>query len=179
MNSCSLNSAIGVEFAFMSLQPNRRDALLGLGSSLGRSLSLRCSEPRRARGQADSLRSVPVAMTKPRARNVIMLFREGGLGQMDTFDPKPELNRLHKTESKLEVGQELDSSSSSAVHLVFVSVRIGFASATNGTTWPIHSSPTSCATTGMLQAESLNHPEAALPYEHGKPVARDRLLGHG
>jgi hypothetical protein len=31
----------------------------------------------------------------PRARNVIFLYMDGGPGQMDTFDPKPLLNRQH------------------------------------------------------------------------------------
>ena len=39
-------------------------------------------------------------MAAPRAKNVIMLFMEGGPGHMDTFDPKPLLSRLHKKESK-------------------------------------------------------------------------------
>ena len=29
-----------------------------------------------------------------------MLFMEGGPSQVDTFDPKPELDKLHKSESK-------------------------------------------------------------------------------
>jgi hypothetical protein len=31
----------------------------------------------------------------PRAKSVIFLFMDGGPGQMDTFDPKPRLNREH------------------------------------------------------------------------------------
>ena len=34
------------------------------------------------------------------AKNIIFLFMEGGPSQVDTFDPKPKLNKLHKTESK-------------------------------------------------------------------------------
>ena len=45
-------------------------------------------------------------MIPARAKNVIMLFMEGGPGHMDTFDPKPDLSRLHKKESKLTGGQE-------------------------------------------------------------------------
>ena len=39
-------------------------------------------------------------MHAPKAKNVIMLFMEGGPSQVDTFDPKPKLDALHKTESK-------------------------------------------------------------------------------
>ena len=45
-------------------------------------------------------------MIPARAKNVIMLFMEGGPGHMDTFDPKPKLRELHKTESKSTRGLE-------------------------------------------------------------------------
>ena len=34
-------------------------------------------------------------MHPPRAKNVIMLFMEGGPSHIDTFDPKPKLDELH------------------------------------------------------------------------------------
>jgi hypothetical protein len=46
------------------------------------------------------------SMLPAKAKNVIMLFMEGGPGQMDTFDPKPALTKLHKKESKSTIGQE-------------------------------------------------------------------------
>ena len=33
----------------------------------------------------------------PKAKHVIFLFLNGGLSQVDTFDPKPELTRMHNT----------------------------------------------------------------------------------
>src|SRR6056297_1244985 len=79
--------------------PNRRDFLYGLGTSLG-SLAF-----------SDLLASEsPLAPKKPlhspKAKSVIMLFMEGGPSHMDTFDPKPKLTKLHKTESKLTAGLE-------------------------------------------------------------------------
>ena len=54
--------------------------------------------------------SVPLGpkepMHQPKAKNVIMLFMEGGPSHMDTFDPKQKLNALHKTESKSTRGLE-------------------------------------------------------------------------
>src|SRR6188768_1741683 len=44
---------------------------------------------------------------KARAKRVIFLFMPGGPSQVDTFDPKPELTRLHgKPSPKLYLGQK-------------------------------------------------------------------------
>src|SRR5262245_35269572 len=32
---------------------------------------------------------------RPRAKNVIFLFMDGGVSHVDTFDPKPELDKRH------------------------------------------------------------------------------------
>lgn len=40
---------------------------------------------------------------KPRAKNVIFLFMDGGPSQVDTFDPKPRLDREHGQPIKMEV----------------------------------------------------------------------------
>lgn len=77
---------------------SRRQALFGLGASLGSvALSDLTAE--------ESPPAGPLAPKPPmfpaRAKNVIMLFMEGGPGHMDTFDPKPKLTKFHKTESKL------------------------------------------------------------------------------
>jgi hypothetical protein len=57
---------------------------------------------------AEEITANPMAPKKPmtpaKAKNVIMLFMEGGPGHMDTFDPKPKLTQLHKTESKNDRG---------------------------------------------------------------------------
>ena len=37
----------------------------------------------------------PLPHAPPRARRVIFLFMDGGVSHVDTFDPKPELTRLH------------------------------------------------------------------------------------
>lgn len=86
----------------------RRKLLYGLGATLG---SVALSSLLRADDvPPSSVRLPPLAPRQPmipaRAKNVIMLFMEGGPGHMDTFDPKPDLSRLHKKESKLTGGQE-------------------------------------------------------------------------
>ena len=74
---------------------NRRDFLYGLTSSLG---ALAMTDLMAQESAASS--GVKKPMHEPKAKNVIMLFMEGGPSQVDTFDPKPKLNSLHKKESK-------------------------------------------------------------------------------
>nr|NIP93650.1 DUF1501 domain-containing protein [Akkermansiaceae bacterium] len=85
----------------LSTPHTRREFLFGLGATLG-SVAMTDLLARESRS--------PLAPRKPmlpaRAKNVIMLFMEGGPGHMDTFDPKPKLNQLHKTESKRTRGLE-------------------------------------------------------------------------
>ena len=73
----------------------RRDFLYGLGSSLG-ALAMTDLLAKETAGPLTPRQP----MHAPKAKNVIMLFMEGGPSQVDTFDPKPKLNALHKTESK-------------------------------------------------------------------------------
>ena len=80
-------------FPFPSL--NRRDFLYGLTSSLG---ALAVTDIL-AKDQVNGF-TLKKPMHPPKAKNVIMLFMEGGPSQVDTFDPKPELDKLHKSESK-------------------------------------------------------------------------------
>jgi len=74
---------------------NRRDFLYGMTSSLG-ALAMTDLLAK----DTSSIGGLKKPMHEPKAKNVIMLFMEGGPSQVDTFDPKPKLNSLHKTESK-------------------------------------------------------------------------------
>jgi uncharacterized protein (DUF1501 family) len=69
---------------------SRRDMLCqaGLGFGTWALLHLLAQDKRRAAGAA------PPAPA-PRAKNVIFLFMQGGPSHIDTFDPKPLLNKLH------------------------------------------------------------------------------------
>ena len=81
---------------------SRRDLLrrgaLGFGSMAAASLLARDGLLPRARGgegrSADPLAARPPHF-EPKATSVIFLFLTGGPSQMETFDPKPLLNRLH------------------------------------------------------------------------------------
>lgn len=70
-------------------------------------------------GEAQGANSAPLnplAPKKPhfpgKAKSVIFLFMEGGPSQMDLFDPKPELQRLH--------GQRLPDSITKELQLAFI-----------------------------------------------------------
>ena len=78
---------------------NRRDFLYGLTSSLG---ALAITDLTAKDSAVPGGAKKP--MHEPKAKNVIMLFMEGGPSQMDTFDPKPKLNAKHKAESKRSAG---------------------------------------------------------------------------
>ncbi len=117
-------------------------------------------------------------MLPAKAKNVIMLFMEGGPGQMDTFDPKPELTRLHKTESKLTAGQE--TGFKFFVGSPFGSRRVGDAGIDMCDQWVHMADPyvanELCNFRGC-QAESLNHPEALFHMNTGSRLGGDPALG--
>src|SRR4051812_38421724 len=88
----------------MSRQPHvprlasRRDFLLKAGGGFG-AVALSAFLQQDALRAADRRDVAPGAprppQFAPRAKSVIFLFMEGGPSHLDTFDPKPELTRLH------------------------------------------------------------------------------------
>ncbi|TWT66128.1 DUF1501 domain-containing protein [Allorhodopirellula solitaria] len=158
------------------LDPTRRSFLYGLGASLG-SLALTDLLAGEQAAAPGPLTPKP-PMHTPRAKNVIMLFMEGGPGHMDTFDPKPELTRLHKQESKLTGGQETGFK-------FFVGSPFQFRKAGNNgiemcDQWKHLADPfvadELCNYRGC-QAESLNHPEALFHMNTGSRLGGDPALG--
>jgi hypothetical protein len=71
--------------------PTRRDFIYGLGSSLGSvALTALLAE------EASAEMGVSTGPHHPaRAKQVIFLMMEGGPSHIDTFDPKPALDRRH------------------------------------------------------------------------------------
>ncbi len=156
----------------------RRDFLYGLGSSLGAvaltdllARDARCSE------QVGPLSPKP-PMHPAKAKAVIMLFMEGGPGQMDTFDPKPELQRIHLKESKLTIG--LETGARFYVGSPFKSQRVGESGIEMCDQFVHMADPEVadelCVYRGC-QAESLNHPEALLHMNTGSRLGGDPALG--
>ncbi len=73
-----------------TLTTNRRDFLRYAGAGFG-SLAWQGILAEQAVAQ---VATPPRPHERPKAKSVIFLFMEGGPSHMDTFDPKPELNRL-------------------------------------------------------------------------------------
>jgi hypothetical protein len=153
----------------------RRDFLYGLSATLG-------SVAFSSMLQADEAKSTPLSPKQPilpaKAKNVIMLFMEGGPGHMDTFDPKPELTRLHKQESKIAFGQE--TGFKFFVGSPFKFQKVGNNGIEMCDQWKHLADPyvadELCNYRGC-QAESLNHPEALFHMNTGSRLGSDPALG--
>jgi hypothetical protein len=78
-----------------------RDSFCGLGSLALYSLL----HDEQARAQADPLAPRPPHLPNPKAKAVIFLFMAGGPSHLETFDPKPLLNRLHGQRRPAEFGE--------------------------------------------------------------------------
>ncbi len=162
------------------LTQSRRQALFGLSASLGSVAfsSLLQAEESPLSSFSQSPLSPKPTMHPTKAKNVIMLFMEGGPGQMDTFDPKPELTRLHKSESKLTAGQE--TGFKFFVGSPFKFRRVGQSGIEMCDQWQHLADPfvadELCNYRGC-QAESLNHPEALFHMNTGSRLGGDPALG--
>lgn len=157
--------------------PNsRREFLYGLGATLGGVAfsDLLASES----AAVGSPLATKAPMFAPKAKNVIMLFMEGGPSQVDTFDPKPKLNALHKTESKSTAG--LATGFRFYVGSPFGSRKVGNAGLDMCDQWIHMADPEVadelCNYRGC-QAESLNHPEALFHMNTGSRLGGDPAVG--
>ena len=156
----------------------RRDFLFGLGSSLG---AVALTDLLAREVGAEPVEG-PLAPKEPmhpaRAKAVIMLFMEGGPSHIDTFDPKPELTRLHVTESKRTAG--LATGKRFYVGSPFKSRKVGD-SGIDMCDQFVHLADRNvadelCVYRGC-QAESLNHPEALLHMNTGSRLGQDPAIG--
>ncbi len=153
---------------------SRRDFLYGLGASLG---SLALTDLLADDGASGPLAPRP-AMRPPKAKACILLFMEGGPSQVDTFDPKPKLNRLHLSESKRTAG--LATGKRFHVGSPFGSRKVGEAGIDMCDRFVHLAEPQVadelCVYRGC-QADSLNHPEALLHMNTGSRLGGDPALG--
>lgn len=153
--------------------PTRRDFLYGLGASLG---SVAFSDLVAKETAAPLAPKQPMLPAK--AKNVIMLFMEGGPGHMDTFDPKPMLTKLHKKESKSTRG--LETGFKFYVGSPFTFRKVGQNGIDMCDQWQHMADPVVadelCNYRGCT-AESLNHPEALFHMNTGSRLGGDPGLG--
>jgi hypothetical protein len=117
-------------------------------------------------------------MHDAKAKAVIMLFMEGGPSHIDTFDPKPELNRLHLKASKRTKG--LAKGKRFYVGSPFKSRKVGNSGIEMSDQWQFLANPDVadelCVYRGC-KAESLNHPEALLHMNTGSRLGGDPGVG--
>ena len=157
------------EFVNPSVLP-RRDFVYGLGASLG-SIALTDMLAQDLQSPASNL-----PPSAPKAKAVIMLFMEGGPSQVDNFDPKADLTRLHLTESKRTAG--LAGGKRFYVGSPYGTRKCGEAGIDMSTPWQHLAGVADelCVYRGC-QAESLNHPEALLQMNTGSRLGGDPGLG--
>ncbi|MGB1674730.1 MAG: DUF1501 domain-containing protein, partial [Limisphaerales bacterium] len=139
---------------------SRRDFLYGLGASLG-SMALTHQWTADASNAFPSSMLPKEPMLPGKAKACILLFMEGGPGHMDTFDPKPELQARHTTQSHRTAG--LANGYRFFVGSPFASRKVGQSGLDMSAPWVHLAHPDVadewCNYRGC-QAESLNHPEA-------------------
>ena len=158
----------------ISTATTRREFLYGVGASLG---ALAFNDMVTGESQAGPLQPQP-PMKPAKAKACIMLFMEGGPGHMDTFDPKPALSRLHKSESKLTAG--LETGFKFFVGSPFGFKKVGQSGIEMCDQWKHMADPEIadelCNYRGC-QAESLNHPEALFHMNTGSRLGADPAMG--
>ena len=158
--------------------PDRRDFLYGLGSGLG-SVALTTllnAEPECAASE----NSPNETHHTPRAKRCIFLMMEGGPSHLDTFDPKPELNKRHLQEFT-RTGKEQSAMSSGKRYFVkspFEFKRAGNSGADICTEFEHLQSCVDdmCFYRGAF-VESVNHPTACYHVNTGNRFGGDPALG--
>lgn len=159
----------------------RRDFMYGLGASLG---SVAFSSMLAQAGDGDAA-DAAVSAKEPhfpaaKAKHCIFLYMEGGPSHIDTFDPKPELNKLHMKEFHRS-GEEQSAMSSGRRYYVespFKFHKAGESGADLCDLWEHLSGVADdlCFFRGC-QVESVNHPTANYHVNTGNRFGGDPAIG--
>ncbi|QDU11522.1 DUF1501 domain-containing protein [Gimesia aquarii] len=165
---------------------HRRDFLYGMGASLGTvafNAMLQAEEKSKPKPK-NLVLDQPLAPRdphfKPRAKACIFLFMEGGPSHLDTFDPKPALEKLHLKEFVRKDAQVSAMASGKRYYIKspFKHRQAG----QSGISLCEHFSHLSemadelCVYHG-LQAESINHPTACYHMNTGNRFGGDPAVG--
>jgi len=162
----------------MSNLVSRRDALYGLGASLGSVAfsALLADETRSTTGPL-SPRPPQVA---PRATRCIFLMMDGGPSHIDTFDPKPTLNELHLKEFTRNDQMQSAMSSGKRYYVAspFQFRKAGASGMEMATNWEHLAGVADelCYYRGC-QVDSVNHPTALYQMNTGNRFGGDPALG--
>jgi len=155
----------------------RRDALYGLGASLG-------SVAFSALLAADEKRAGPLAPKRPhvsaKAKACIFLMMEGGPSHIDTFDPKPKLAELHLQEFTRADKMQSAMSGGKRYYVVspFKFVKAGNSGADMAANWQHLAGMADdiCFYRGC-QVDSVNHPTALYQMNTGNRFGGDPAVG--
>lgn len=165
-------------YALRSL--NRRDFLYGLGASVGAVAFSRLVGQEAALGTAAGPTAAKTPMLVPRAKSCIFLMMEGGPSHIDTFDPKPDLARMHMKKFTRE-GENLSAMASGERYFVespFRSRPVGESGIEMSEPF-VHLAGVAdelCVYRGA-QAKSVNHPTAMYHINTGNEFGGDPAVG--
>ncbi len=158
--------------------PTRREFVYGLGTSLG-SVAL-TSLLAEENPQPDGPLAPKSGHHEPRAKRCIFLMMEGGPSHIDTFDPKPALEKLHLKEFVREGQQKsaMESGKRYYVQSPFQFRQCGESGAWMSEPWQHLASVADdlCFYRGC-QVDSVNHPTAMYQMNCGNRFGGDPALG--
>ncbi|MFM8617840.1 MAG: DUF1501 domain-containing protein, partial [Opitutaceae bacterium] len=164
--------------------PTRRDFVYGLGASLGSVAFSALLAAQAGAAPAGAARPGPLAPRAPhraaKAKSCIFLMMEGGPSHLDTFDPKPALDRLHLKEFTRE-GREKSAMESGKRYFVrspFRFRKAGASGADMAENWE-HLAKVAddlCFYRGC-QVDSVNHPTAMYQMNTGNRFGGDPGIG--
>jgi Protein of unknown function (DUF1501) len=155
---------------------HRRDFLYGLGASLGSiAWSSLLAEEARQHGGAKSPH-----FADAKAKNVIFLMMEGGPSHIDTFDPKPALDKIHLQEFVREGKQKsaMESGKRYYVRSPFKFIKAGQSGADIAENWQhlANVADELCFFRGCT-VDSVNHPTAMYQMNCGNRFGGDPGIG--
>lgn len=156
--------------------PTRREFIYSLGASLGSVALTSLLAEENPTPIMPGRRHFPEA----KARNVIFLMMEGGPSHIDTFDPKPVLDRLHLREFIREGRQRsaMESGRRYYVRSPFRFIRAGRSGADMAENWT-HLAKVAdeiCFFRGCT-VDSVNHPTAMYQMNCGNRFGGDPAIG--
>lgn len=163
----------------LTASPSRREFLYSLGAGLGTVALTALTQQEQAR--AGVLSPKPGHFPEAKAKRCIFLLMEGGPSHIDTFDPKPTLERLHMTEfvkDKTKFEASMNTGKRYFVQSPFEFQRAGRLGVEMNSLF--HNlaghADKMCFYRG-LQAQSVNHPTALYHLNTGNQFGGDPAIG--
>lgn len=162
---------------------NRRGFLYHLGAGIGAvafSSLLACESGYSSQAISKNPLQAKPPMLIPKAKSVIFITLEGGPSHIDTFDPKPELEKYHLTQFERS-GEQFSAMSSGNRYIVkspFSSRKVGQSGADMSSPF-VHLAKVAdeiCFYRGG-QAKSVNHPTAMYQLNTGNQFGGDPAFG--